>query len=1141
MARLLLLLFVVPALGLGQNVSCSLSGTVQDSVQAVLPGAAVTVTDQQTGFVRSTKTNEAGFFSFPDLTAATYTLSVTAAGFKRYEQKSIALNSGDQRSLGAIVLALGDVAESVTITAETAPVQLGSSEKADVLTGDDIEGMALRGRDFMDAVGLLAGVVDTADSREAPAPGSIGNVYILGGRSSSKNMTIDGVTNLDTGSNGTVHTMPSMDSIGEVKVLLSNYAAEYGRNAGGSITVITRGGAKQIHGSAGWYYRHESFSANDYFNNRNGIGRPRYRYNIGSYTVSGPVYIPGVFNADRSRLFFFFSQEFQRQLVTYGSRTVRVPTEAERAGDFSQTCDINSKLMTVYDPYAGRTPFPGNKVPQNRFDPIGVNVLKLFPLPNFVDPEPSRRYQWNYISQVSGPYPRRTETARVDYSPRQNLQMYMRISNNADEQHPSYGNWSVGSVNFPLTPIVFHQPGRGAVLHTTTTVSPTMFNEFIFGVSANHLDYYPQYPDRVQRSTTGITVPQWYPQNNPDGFIPNMTFGGVSNYANPSMSSNLPYYNANTIFSLVENLSRVAGTHTWKAGVYVERTRKVERNSPVPPRGSLAFDRDTNNPIDSYHPYANALLGIYESYAEPTSRPEGQFRFTNLEWYLQDAWRARPRLLLDYGVRFYHDMPQYDVRGLITAFVPSRYDPAKAPVLLRPAFDAAGKKVALDPLSGATYNQAFIGTFVPGAGDPAIGIGVGGKNGFPSTLYTQPGLSVAPRFGFAWDPFGRGRTALRGGGGVFYDRIPGNATIRSLPNPPTMFTPTVYFGTLDSLKATAGQAILAPGGTMVSMQGDQKQPVTYNYSFGIQHQIGRGMIVDVSYAGSVSRHMLWERNINAVPIGARFTDQHPEFIDPTTKRALATNFLRPYQGYADINLVEWGATSSYNALLVSFNRRMTRGFQIGAAYTYGKTLGTASANTNTVSPFFDPRQRNYGPLSYDLRNVLSLRYNWQLPKPGRRYGLRVLGLLSDGWEMAGISRFSTGGPFTPGFSTIDGQDITGTPSESARLVVVNPDAPPLERFGRPPRGSFGNLGPGTLRYPGINNWDISLYRQVRLKERLSAQLRLETYNTFNHTQFSGLTTSARFDAQGRQVDPLFLQPSSARSPRRVQLAMRLNW
>lgn len=1127
----------------GQNVSCSLSGIVQDSARAVIPGAVVTVTGAQTGFVRNTKTNDSGFFAFPDLTAGEYTLSVTAPGFKKYEQTGINLSSSEQRSLGAIVLAVGDVAESVTVTAEAAPVQLGSSEKAGLITGEEMESMALRGRDFFDAVGLLAGVVDLSDSREAPSPSSIQNIFILGSRSQAKNMTVDGVTNLDTGSNHTVHYMPSMDSIGEVKVLMSNYAPEYGRNSGGTISIVTRGGGKQFRASAGWYYRHESFSANDYFNNQRNQPRPRYRYNIASYTVSGPIYIPKRFNTDRTKLFFFWSQEYQRQLITAAARTVRVPTERERAGDFSQSFDVNGTLIPIYDPLAAvgttRVRFPGNAVPASRFTPIGVSVLKLFPLPNFVDPNPSRIHQWNYISQASIPYPRGSQTARVDYSPRANLAMYFRVSRNADEQITSYM-----SSNFPLVPVMWHQPGRGAAMHTTATLSPTIFNEFVFGVSENTRDYYPQDYNIVSRKATGINVPQWYPGNNPAGMIPNMSFGGVSNAASPNLPTVFPYYNANTIFSIVDNISKVAGTHTFKTGFYLERGRKVEQNTPTPNRGTLAYDRSSTNPLDTNHPWANALIGTYYSYAEITSRPEGQFRFTNLEFYVQDAWKVTRRLLIDYGLRFYHQPPHYEIRKIISSFVPALYDPAKAPVLLRPGYNENRVKVALDPITGQTYNQALIGTYAPGHGDPAVGMFLIGSDGRKS-LYHTPPIVIAPRFGFAWDPFGRGRTALRGGFGIFYDRIPQNATIRQLPSPPQMYTPTVYFGRVQDLEATVGQAILAPGGTRVALFGDQPIPTTYNYSFGIQQQISRGMIVDLSYAGSTSRHLLWERNINPVPIYSRFLDMNPQNRDPTTSSALATNFLRLFPGIADVLLVEFGSTSHYNAFLATVNRRMSRGLQFGFSYSFSKVLGTASTNNTTVSPFFAPRVRNYGRLTYDLTHVASLRYTWLMPKIGKRLGdgagAWMIRQITDGWEMAGIARFSKGGAFTPGLSTVDGQDITGTPSEGARPNVGDPLAPPKERFERPARGTFGNVGAGVLRLPGINNWDISIYKQLRFSERLRAQLRLESYNTFNHTQFSSLTTTARFNLQGQQVDPLFLEPSAARSPRRVQLALRLNW
>ena len=1109
---------------------------MQDGSGAVFPGVEVKVIHGQTGFIRSAKTNHEGFFSWPDLTPGTYQLQISAEGFRPYAQSGLELSSGEQRSTGTISLRVGSAGESVTVTADPAPVQLGSGDRAGVLTGDEMQKMALRGRDFMDAVGLLAGVVDTSDARESPGPGSIGNIYILGGRSNAKNMTIDGVTNLDTGSNGSVHTMPSMDSVGEVKVLMSNYAAEYGRNSGGSITVITRGGGRQFHGSGGWYNRHEDYSANDFFNNRNGLSRPRYRYNIISYTFSGPVYLPGRWNRDRSRLFIFFSQEFQNQLQTYGSKIVTVPTAAERRGDFSNSLDVNGKRINIYD---GAHPFLNNVIPPNRIHPLGVKILNLFPLPNFVDPEPSRRNQWNYISSLSGAYPRRTETIRTDYSPMQRVQMYVRLSNNSDEQHVPYGSWVTGSVNYPLAPIVFRQPGRGATLHTTITLSPSMFNEFIFGVSQNKLFYYPEDPSVLTRAATGITLPQWNPALNPGDLIANISFNRT-NAANPSLSNGLPYYNSNTIFSLVENISKIARTHTYKFGVYLERTRK-DQTANSATRGAISFNSDrTNNPYDTNDSYANALVGTFNNYTEATARPLGQYRFTNLELYAQDAWRITPRLLIDYGIRFYHDPPQYDARNQIATFVPSLYQASQAPVLLRPGFDAKNNRVAVDPANGKIYAQGLIGTYVPGVGNPANGAGVGGVNGFPGGLYTTPALQMAPRLGFAWDPIGKGRTAIRGGVGIFFDRIQGNPSMDSIINPPTIFSPRVYYGTFDTLAQTAGSALLAPS-SVTSFTGDHPMPTVYNFSLGGQHQIGRGAILDVSYVGSLTRHSLWERNINPVPLDSRFLNLHPENIDPTTKKVYADNFLRPYQGYGDILEYEWASTANYHSAQASFSQRLKGGLSYGASYTFSKVLGSAASDTTQVSPFFDPRRRNYGPLSYDRTHVFSVRYNWTLPNPGKMLQMRALGRVTDGWELSGITRTMSGGPFTPGYSLVNGIEITGTPSEGARVRVLDPSAPAVSRFGAPLVGTFGNAGVNILKGPGVNNWDISLNRQMKFTDRWTGQLRFESYNTFNHTQFSGLDTTARFDTQGNQVNPVFLQPTSARSPRRIQLALRVNF
>ncbi|MDZ4796910.1 MAG: carboxypeptidase regulatory-like domain-containing protein [Bryobacteraceae bacterium] len=1157
--RLVCAFLCLSAVLAAQNISAGLSGTVIDPAGAVMPAAQITLTSEGQGFVRTSVTNTDGFFSFPDLAPATYQIEIGFTGFRPYKQTGIVLSSSQQRSLGQVKMALGQVADTVTVSAEAVAVNLSSGEKAGVLSSTELDSLALRGRDLFDAVSLMPGVVDTSDGRDAPGPNSIGNIFIAGGRNDQKNMTIDGVTNLDTGSNGGVHQMPSMDAVAELKVLTSAYAAEYGRNSGGTITVITKGGGKQYHGSGSWFYRHESLNANDFFNNIAGRQRTPYRYNNKGYNMGGPVTIPGLHSL-RNKLFFFFSQDYQHQLVAYGTRTITVPTAAERAGNFSDHRDTNGVLRIIQDPMNDKVAFPGNIIPSTRLTATGKAILNLFPLPNYVDPNPTRRYQWNYFTSEAGSYPRRTENLRFDYSPKANWQTSLRLSNNADQQHVPYGLWVSGGLNFPITPIGYGQPGRGLTFRSTNSIGASWFNELVYGISQNTLTYRPDDYTKLDRTKLGINIPQRNPALNPMNMIPNMTFTGVPNPANPSISDGTPYWNRNTIYSLVDNVSKIYRTHTIKFGAYFERTRKVQfANAPT--RGTLSFNRDnTNNILDSNDPYSNALLGVFQSYSEATGRPRGDYWFANNEFYVQDTWRVNRRLSLDYGVRMYNDPPQYDRHFQLHSFLPSLFNPANAPVLMKGGRDAANNRVAIDPRNGDVYPVGLVGTFAPNSGNPANGMFQGGKDGYPKGLYSLPAVLVAPRLGFAFDPFGRGRTAVRGGAGIFYDRMQGNPTMGALANPPTVFSPTTYYGEIDDLAASAASGMLAPS-NVSSLIGHNKGTASYNFSLSVQHQISRTSVAEVSYVGTMGRHLPWTRNYNPVPLGAKLLATNPQNRDPSTNAAYADNFLRPYPGFADINTYEFGGTSNYNSLQASFNERfgkngILRGATVGFSYTFSKVLTSADSNTTAVDPAWSPRNWNYGPAGFDRTHVFTGRYTYAFRRI--RNGPGFAKQIINGWELSGITRVISGAPLTPGYTLVNGLDFTGSSDFGTRPYVMNPDAPlPADRFA-PPQWeqagipTRGNMGRGVLRGPGTNNWDISVYKNIAFTERWKGQLRFETYNTFNHSQFSAVDTNLNFARAGalepgalnykyNQINPLFLQPTSARPARRAQLSIRISF
>ncbi len=1159
MPRLLALFFTALGLLSAQITSCSLSGTLQDSAGASVPGVTVILTSEGNGFVRTAVTTNEGFFSFPDLTPATFTLSIAAKGFKTYRETGISVDTGQERSLGLVKLQLGAVSETITVKADVIAVDLTTGERSGTLNGSQMDALALRGRDIFDAVSLLPGVVDTSDGRDAPSPNSLTSIYVAGGRSDQKSVTVDGVMNIDTGASNTLLVTPSMDSVAEVKVLMSAYSAEYGRNPA-SISIITKGGGTAYHGQASYYFRNEALNANNFFSNEAGRPRQKYRYNIGSYSVGGPAILPKIMPR-RRKVFFFFNQEFQNQVVAYGVQEDTVPIALERQGDFSKSYNTNGSAITVNDPLNGKKAFPGNVIPPSRLTAVGKAILNIFPSPNFVDPNILTRYNWNYYVADSEPYNRRIETARIDWSPKDNWQIFFSGTNNADHQNVPYigGNtgFVAGSLNFVLTPISYSQPGRLAALHSTNTLSPTLFNEASVSESQNRSLFTPSNPALVDRTALGINIPQRNPALNPLNLIPAMTFSSIQHYANPSLRAATPGFWNNTVYTFVDNLSKIQGTHTIKAGLYFEHTLKVQ-NANVSTSGSLSFNTDSNNPLDANNSYANALLGNYDSYTEATAGPVGNYVFTNTEFYLQDDWKAKSNLSLSFGIRFYHDPAQLNTTGQSSWFSAAAWDPATAPVLIRPA-SVGGQNVGMDPRTGTTYPYGLVGDFVPGVGNPADGQLLAGKNGQPRSPYQLAPVAAAPRFGFAWDPFKTGKSSIRGGAGIYFDRIAGNTTMALTSNPPSVFTPTQYFGSVSDLAASASSAYLAPSGTTYSLASTPHQQQVYNYNLQIDRRLGSNMI-SVGYSGSLSRHLLWERNINAVPAGSLFLNLNPQNKSPISTSALSTNFLRPYSAYGDIYLYEFAGTSNYNSLIASFQHRVSHGLTVTLNYTFSKALDSADGPSSAVDPFLATRSRNYGPAGFNRAHVFTGSYYYSIPKLSSATHIRALGWIGDNWELSGVVRLLTGAPLTPGYSLVTGITApSGTPSETARLQVVNPDAPLAQRFGPPPEPAgqasvanagpwlststapqFGNLGQNTVTGPGTNNWDLSLYRVIPFKEgRVKGMLRFETYNTLNHTQFNAINSTAQFNTQAQQVNTAFLLPTGARPPRYIQLALRV--
>ena len=1127
---------------LAQTVSGVITGTVMDQTDAVIVGASLTLINEATGVRRTASTNEVGLYTFNSVPPGLYTLQVEQSGFKTFRRTNINLTANERLPID-VKLELGTTAETFRVEAQGATVQTVSAERSGTVTAVQLETLQLKGRDFMGLLKLLPGVVDT-NPRESPTNNSLSGVNIQGGRQGSYNLTLDGITNLDTGSSTGPYFEPSADSIAEVKVLLTNYQAEYGRNSGATINVIMKSGSRDFHGTGYYYKRNEALNANNFFNNLTARPRDRYRYDLFGYTLGGPAYVPGKFNRNRDRLFFFFSQEIGPQKVPQALGLLTVPTDLERRGDYSQTLESNGRLIVIRDPAAG-APFPENVIPQSRISPNGQALLNLLPLPNATSPT----RQYNYVFQTTLNRPRHVEMLRVDYAINSTTTFYVRGIHSFEKFEGTLGVVGITS-NWPQFPTLYSLTGKGLVANLTKVISPQTVNEFSVGINRGVQDRGPLNDRSLaanQRQKNGLaTLGQFHPENNPLNIIPNASFGGVPNAVTLAVDPKWPFLGRNSIWNFNNNLSHVRGPHTLKLGIYLEPTARNARRESIF-NGAFDFGRNVNNPLDTNWAWSNALLGNFNSYSESDALTFGWGRFKNLEWFVQDNWKITRRLTLDYGLRFYWHPPNYSARNNVAGFVPDRYQAGKSPLLYQPV-RVGTQRLGMDPRTGSTVSSVLIGAFVPGSGDPYNGMVVAAREpSYPRGLIDDQGVLYGPRLGFAYDLFGNGRTALRGGFGIFYDRLQTDQVLEMVENPPLRNTPILYYNSFATYLQSTG-SLFPSSVTGLSRSGEV--PTVMNWSFGVQQNVGFNTVLDVAYVASVARHLMVNRNLNALPYGANFLPQNQDPTNPGTP--LPSNFLRPYPGYADVNVREFSSTSNYHSLQVQVNRRYARALQYGLSWTWSKAMDFVDGNFSTIATYAPLRVWNYGKADFDRTHNLAFSYTWDLPKASARWNSLFARHVLDNWHLAGITSFISGAPLGIGLSTTDNADIAGG-GDGVRVVVLsNPVLPKSQRtftrffntgaFGRPAKGTFGNAPKDVIRGPGINNWDLSLFKNFSLgAETRMLQLRWEAYNAWNHTQFSSVDTSARFTPEGQQANTRFGALTAARAPRQMQLALRLRF
>ncbi len=1141
--REIVCLLMLAGASLAQSTNGTITGTVRDSSGLAIAGAKVRLVQVATGVDRAGASNELGIFTFPSVVAGEYNVFVSAAGFKGVERKGVNLLATETLALGEFKLEVGATTDSVTVTTQGASVQTASSERSGTVTTAQVENLAVRGRNVPSLAKLLPGVVMSSESDQVDISNGI---RALGGRSSTNNMSLDGVPMNDIGNNNGYSVYVSMDSVAEVKILLGNFSAEYGRLSGANVQIVTKSGTKDFHGLGSYFKRHEEFNANNFFNNRIGAPIPRYRFNTYNYSIGGPAYIPGLFNKNKDKLFFFWSQEFWPIKTSGGLNTLTVPTALERTGDFSQTVDLNNAKIIVKDPNNGQ-PFANNIVPASRIDPSGQALLKVFPMPNFLDTSISAR-RYNYVFQEDTDNPKRTMTLRMDYNLSPKDMIYGSWSARKDDQTAALGLGTSGSTNWPQMVKTFYSQAQLSSIHYTRVISPTLVNEFGFGQATR-----PQ-GDRAtqdqitknQRASAGFKSGQFYTDHNPLDILPNATYGGVSLPANLFVEQRFPHIADHTILNFTDSLTKTWRGHTIKAGIYVDHFSTNRKIYGVF-NGSYAFDRNANNPLDTGYAYSNGILGVFSSYTESSNLIFRQYRLHNVEWFAQDNWKINRKLTLDLGVRFYWAPPTTDTQNLFSGFDPAYFDPTKQPKLITPAL-VSGKRAGINPVTGQVFNVTLIGALAPGTGNPSNGmVTPASVSGYPKSLVENPGIHTAPRIGFAYDPFGDGKTAVRGGFGVFFNRETLDVSNPYAQQTPIVDNPIVYFSTLPSLLSQSG--VLFPQDVYGIQRNGAGTPTVMNYSLSVQRNVGLGFVLDVGYVASLTRHQLWRRNVNAIPLGANFLAKN---ADPTVPNSpLSQAFLRPITGYNNILMSEWAGTSNYHSMQTTLNRRFSKSLDFGLAWTWSKAMTYTDSDTGEVSTLVNPRLWNYGLSSIDRTHIVNISWLYTLPKSKWRNSLSTAVL--DGWQVSGIGSFISGAPATVGFSTTTAVDLTGTPNLGARINVSgNPNLSASDRtfshnfntsvFSLPAKGTFGNSAPTTLRAPGVSNFDISLFKSFKIHERFNAQFRAEAYNAFNHTQFSAFDTTARFDTTtGAQINTRLGEYTAARAARIMQMAIRVSF
>ena len=1147
-AGLALLLFAGMPL-FGQAGLGSISGEVLDSTGARLPHAVVKLLETSTHTVSTTASNDVGLFNFPSVAVGHYTLTVTNPGFKDKELTNLTLTAFQQLSLGQITLEVGQgTTQTVTVTAEQELIK-DSAARIDAIQARTVEDMPTAGRNWTTLMKIIPGANATAttngsiafNGREYTATG-YGDFRINGKNAQQTQVNLDGGSIVDQGSDAKTTVAPGMESIEQVSILANNFQAEYGYRAGAVVNIITKSGTNAFHGAVFDNLRNEDLNANSWSNNYLGLPRAQYRYNYVGGNLGGPV--------KKNKLFFFYNYENFIQSTPAPTTLSLTPTALERTGDFSQTLNSNGTKPTIYQPgsqFSGAPiPFPGNVIPKNLINPLGTAIMNLFPLPNLANNYPVN----NYALQYQTKQPRFDHTAKVDWNIANNTRMYVRFTDDGGTQVDR----SLGGTSGNLTAATFDRPrpDRALAGNFTHTFSPTLVMEGLVAWSFDRVDW--QVPDQtaLTKTANGLEdLPLAFKPTN--DILPAMNISPYPSFA----FGRLPAYSYTDEYQMAANFSWSKGSHLIKFGFLHVRNYKneVDQSGPGAGNDKGTFDFSSSpSPFDTGFAPSNVLVGAVSSFTQTSEIAHKDAMFTDTDFYIQDTWKVKPTLTLDYGIRMYHMPSQHEINPANTldaAFLPSKWTAAKAVRLYVP--DPANSSLIIDPAFPnnplpSSQTNLLKYTIVPGSGDPLDGVVALGSPGIGLPGILNPNtLLFAPRGGFAWSP-GNGKNVIRGGFGWGYNRDNISQAMNAFENGLSKRADVVQTS-LASLASSSGVQPIPIVSLGAMDESSRKVPTVYDYSVSVQRQLPFDMVAEVAYVGNIQRHQPIQFNINAVSLGTAFLPQFVtpgntgyNFYGPVTasnpgalpgSNAEDASVMRPYPGFSSLTMNENGANVHYNSLQATLSKRFGHGLMFSAAYTYGRTAG----QIENLGPYNYNWQKYTGYiLSNDRSQVLTVNYSYDVPELARRIHFDNLAgrEILDGWRLDNVITYFSGSPYSPSFSVQEANTTTNVSLGS--VFLGSPDFTPRNTVtgdvNAIPGGSNLKFNPGALGVPGIyptadgtgpRNFinglgsftnDLSVVKTIRITEKHGIELRASAFNLFNNVRRINTNTSIQYKALG---------------------------